>query len=149
MDTMAINTVKFLSIAFTALALVPSGAHSMEFVNKIRLPAESYLTVQGIYRGWALSGILVAAALVSTIALAFVLRGQQGFVEALIAALCIAGTQIVFWSRTYPVNTATHNWTLLTDNWQELRARWEYSHIASALLNLGALFAAIVAALRS
>jgi len=149
MNTMVINLVKFVSIALTALALVPAGAHLMELVNKIRLPAESYLVVQGIYRGWALSGILVIAALLSTLTLAFILRGQQGFVAAVIAALCIAGTQIVFWSFTFPVNTATQNWTILPENWQELRTRWEYSHAASALLNLGALFAAIWAALRS
>lgn len=149
MNTMAIDIVKFLSVALTALALVPAGAHLMELVNKIHLPAESYLVVQSIYRGWALSGFLVIAALLSTLALAFMLRGQQGFVAAIVAALCIAGTQIIFWSLTFPVNAATQNWTVLPENWQELRARWEYSHAASSLLNLSALFAVIWAALRS
>jgi len=45
------------------------------------------------------------------------------------------------------VNQATQNWTVLPSNWAELRARWEYSHAASALLNLAALGAVILAVL--
>lgn len=77
------------------------------------------------------------------------LHGNQGFLAAAVAFLCSVSTQIVFWTVTFPVNTATHDWTLLPENWEQLRLRWEYSHAASALLNLGALFAVTIAVLRA
>ena len=77
------------------------------------------------------------------------LRGHPtAFMPALVACLCIVGTQIVFWTFTFPVNRMTVNWTVLPDNWADLRARWEYSHAASAGLNAGAVIALIVSLLR-
>jgi hypothetical protein len=143
------ETLKFAALASTALALVPAGAHLLELLHKIHMPADRYLIVQSIYRGWALSAVVVLLALLSTLLLAVSLRGQPGFVAALIGFAAIAATQVVFWSATYPVNVATHNWTILPARWQELRVRWEYSHAASAVLNLTALFATISAVLRS
>jgi hypothetical protein len=93
--------------------------------------------------------VLVIAALITTAALSWMLRGQDGFAAALTAALCIAGTQAVFWIFTYPVNVATQNWAALPSHWEALRLRWEYSHAASAVLNVTALIATIVAVLRS
>lgn len=132
----------FLSLLFAALALVPAGAHLAELPNKISLPGTEYLVVQRIYMGWALFGFVVIGALSSTGALAFALwRQGQEFWLALGAFVCIAGTQAVFWTFTYPVAQATSNWTVLPQNWEALRAQWEYSHAASAVLNLLALAA--------
>ena len=39
------------------------------------------------------------------------------------------------------------NWTLIPENWAVLKMQWEYSHAASAVLNLIALAAVIVSAL--
>lgn len=144
---MTSNVVRFMAILFCALALVPTGAHLLELLNKLALHADEYLTAQRLYRGWSLSGVLVYAALLSTLALAWVLRRRPGFAAALVALACIAATQIIFWSVTYPTNVATNNWTLLPQDWQALRVRWEFSHAASALLNLGALIAATLAVL--
>lgn len=142
------NAIPFLAIAFTALALMPAGAHLLELRNKLGLAADEYLIVQQLYRGWALAAVLVVGALLSTAALAYTLGGQPGFGAALVALGCIVATQVVFWSATYPVNVATENWSTLPAQWQTLRLRWEYSHAASALLNLSALFAACTAVLQ-
>ena len=140
--------LRFLSLLFVALALVPAGAHLMELVHKISMPATEYLTVQKLYRGWSLAAIVVIGALLSTAALAVTLRGQSSaFGWALLALACIVATQVVFWTVTYPVNQATSNWTMLPSDWGSLRARWEYSHAASAILNLTALVSTIVAIL--
>lgn len=64
---MWLNTVRFISLLFTALALAPTLAHLLELPNKINLSREDYLTVQQIYRGWALLGIVVIGALISTL----------------------------------------------------------------------------------
>jgi hypothetical protein len=145
---MALNIIRFLSVFFVALALIPAGAHLAELPNKINLAREHYLIVQQIYRGWALWGIVAFGALLSTLLLTFINRGDpRRFTLSFIAFLCIIGTQISFWSFTYPVNVATHNWTMLPDNWLELRRQWEYSHAASAVLNIIALIVTILAVL--
>jgi uncharacterized membrane-anchored protein len=140
--------LRFSSLLFVALALVPAGAHLMELAHKIAMPGAEYLTVQKIYRGWNMAAIVVIGALLSTLGLTLTLRGQApAFGWALLAFACIVGTQVVFWSFTYPVNQATSNWTLLPTHWEDLRARWEYSHAASALLNVVALASNIIAVL--
>ena len=56
---MTLRTIYFLSLLFAAFALVPAGAHLAELMNKMRLGATEYQTVQQIYRGWELFGIVV------------------------------------------------------------------------------------------
>ena len=145
---MWLKTIYFLSLLFAALALAPAMAHLLELPNKINLPREDYLTVQQIYRGWNLLGFVVAGALLSTLALTITVRQERkAFTFALIAFLCIVGTQVVFWTYTYPANQATNNWTTLPGNWTELRRQWEYSHATSAVLNLVALIGLILSVL--
>ena len=146
---MALQLARFSSLFFVALAFAPATAHLLELANKIGLPREEYLVVQQIYRGWALLGIVVFGALFSTLALAVLTRHRRReFVPALVAFLCVVATQVVFWTFTFPANQATGQWTMLPGNWEALRVQWEYSHAASALMNLAALVAVIAAVLR-
>jgi len=139
-----LNAVRLVAIVLTALTMAAGFAHLFELPNKIRLPREAYLTVQQIYRGWALLGIVVVGALASTLALAIMVREQRRmFIGALVALSCLVGTQIIFWVFTYPVNQATNNWTVAPENWQEMRARWEYSHAVAACLDFAALIALV------
>ena len=66
---MTLNVLRFASVMLTAVAMAAGYAHLLELPNKIGLSREDYLTVQQIYRGWALLGIVVVGALVSTTAL--------------------------------------------------------------------------------
>ena len=145
---MGLNAARFFALFFSALALGPAMAHLLELPNKIGLSREDYLTVQQVYRGWALLGIVVAGALLSTLALTRLSRGKREFVPVLIAFLSIVGTQVLFWTFTFPANQQTQNWTMLPDHWMALRTQWEYSHAASAVLNLVAMASLIVASLR-
>jgi hypothetical protein len=145
---MALQLVRFLGLLFVALALGPALAHLLELPNKIRLPREQYLIVQQLYRGWSRLGIVVIVALLSTLVLTFMVRGHDAeFTWALVSFVCIALTQVVFWVFTFPVNRETANWTHLSENWGNLRLRWEYSHAASAVLNLLALVSLIASVL--
>jgi hypothetical protein len=147
---MWLKTLYFLSLLCAALALAPAMAHVLELPNKISLSRDEYLTVQQIYRGWALLGFVVAGALLSTLSLTVRLRKQHwAFLFSLLAFLCIAGTQVVFWTYTQPTNQATHNWTMLPEHWKALRQQWEYSHATSAGLNLIALMALMLSVLTS
>jgi hypothetical protein len=142
------SIVRFLAVVFAALALVPAAAHLIELPHKIGLTGSDYLIVQRLYRGWNMAGIVVIGALLLMAALAYQLRGRQpAFGFALFALLCIAGTQIIFWTFTFPVNRETSNWTVLPANWIALRSRWEYSHAASAVLNILALLSATAASI--
>jgi hypothetical protein len=145
---LGLSAARFFSLLFAALALAPALAHLLELPNKIGLSRDDYLIVQQIYRGWSLLGFIVAGALLSTLVLMIMVRGQRkAFVLTLVAFLCIVGTQVVFWTFTYPANRQTDNWTVLPQSWMALRAQWEYSHAASAVLNLIALIALILSVL--
>lgn len=145
---MALQLVRFLGLLFVALAMAPALAHLLELPNKIRLPREQYQTVQQLYRGWSRLGVVVIAAMLATLVLLLMARGHDGeFGWALAAFVCILLTQFVFWVFTFPVNRATVNWTRLPENWGSLRRRWEYSHAASAGLNLIALISLIASVL--
>jgi hypothetical protein len=142
---MGLTAARFFSLLLAALALAPALAHLLELPNKIGLSRDDYLTVQQIYRGWALLGFVVAGALLSTLILTIMVRKRpKEFALTLIAFLCIVGTQMVFWTFTFPANQQTNNWTVLPENWMALRSQWEYSHAASAVLNLIALVALIL-----
>jgi hypothetical protein len=145
---MSLSTARFLSLFFTALAMAAGFAHLLELPNKINLPRDEYRVVQKLYRGWALLGIAVVGALLSTLVVTMLVHTQpRAFLLTLIALFCIVGTQVAFWAVTFPVNRDTRNWTVLPDTWQALRVRWEYSHAAAAVLNLIALIALIASVL--
>jgi uncharacterized membrane protein len=111
---MWMNILRFCSIFFTALSLAPALTHALELVNKMKLSRDDYLTVQQIYRGWALLGIVVFLSLLSVLGLTVMsYRQGQGFILQLIAFIAIASTQVIFWLFTYPVNRVTKNWTTL------------------------------------
>ena len=140
--------IQFLALTLTALALVPSGAHLFALPNKINLVAEQYFIVQSIYRGWSLFGIVLIGALIANLALALLLRGRGApFVLALLAFLCMALTLVVFFIWTYAANQATNNWTMIPDNWEQLRREWEYSHAANAVVTFAAFCAVTLSVL--
>jgi hypothetical protein len=142
---MGLAVVRFLSLLFAVLAFAPTAAHLLELPSKIGLSRADYAVVQQIYRGWQFTGIAVFGALACTIVLGFMVRDRpRALACAIVAIVAIIGTQIVFWTFTFPVNQETLNWAVLPDHWVALRNRWEYSHAASGVLNVVAVCALIV-----
>jgi hypothetical protein len=145
---MALKAVNFLALALTALALVPVGAHLFALPNKIALTQEAYFTVQGIYRGWALFGIVLCGALLANLLLAIMLRARGRPAGLAFAAFILVGmTLVIFFAWTYPANQATDNWTAVPENWRALRTQWEYSHAANAVLTFLAFCAVALSSL--
>lgn len=138
----------FVALMSTALALGGALAHAFELPNKIGLPRDRYFVVQSIYSGWNRLAYVLAAQLVSIVAV-IVLSRTDRLARILTGAalLCLVAAQIVFWTFTYPANVATTNWTTIPENWEALRDQWEYSHAAGAALQLLAMAALAVAAL--
>jgi hypothetical protein len=145
------DLIDFGAVFFCGLALIPGAAHVMELPNKIRLPREEYLVAQKLYRGWQLVAPVVLLALLATGVLAAQMRdaGSSAVTASVIAFVCVAATQVVFWVFTFPVNRATRNWTSAPADWAKLRRQWEYSHATSAVLNLVAFGAVLLAVLWS
>ena len=135
--------IRLLTLALTAMILVPSGAHLFEMPRKITLDREAYFTVQAIYAGWAWFAISIIAATVSNGALFVIERSRNpaSARTALISSLLITASLGVFFVWVFPANLATVNWTQVPGNWQELRRQWEYGHAANALIIFVALLA--------
>jgi hypothetical protein len=145
---MLLKAMQFLAVILTALALVPGGAHVFALPNKIALPQEPYFTVQGIYRGWALFGFVLAGALLADLALAVLQRYQRApFRLALLAFVLMAASLAVFFTWTYPANQATANWTVAPQNWQALRRQWELAHATGAMLQFLSLCSIVLSVL--
>lgn len=135
-----------LGLLFSALTLAPLMAHLLEMQAKMGLSRADYQTAQQLYAGWDALGFVIVGALLSTLAYAWAVRSHLH--QALLALLsfgCLLGTQVLFWTWTYPANQATRNWTSLPADWMELRLQWESSHAASAGLALLALITLILA----
>jgi hypothetical protein len=142
------NVVMFVTLLATALALGAAMAHALELPNKIGLGRDDYFVVQRAYDGWSNLAYLLVVELVAMVLLAYLYRRQPGVLWAAVAAVvCLLLAQAVFWAFTYPANVATSNWTVMPDNWEQLRVRWEYSHLAGAFFQVLAMSALIVAAL--
>jgi hypothetical protein len=145
---MTLKVLFFVSLVSVAISMAAGWAHLLEMHAKLGLSRDDYLTVQQIYRGWALLGVVVFAALGSALWLAVATHRTTMFVPCLIAACAVAGSLAVFFMFTFPANQATANWTLLPADWMVLRRNWEYSHAIGAILYFVALTSLVVALLR-
>ena len=148
MRALMVRAVAFVAIVFTAVSLVPAGAHLFEFLNKINLTADQYFVVQSIYRGWNLFGFVLIPAVIVNFVLAVMLRATP-FVAtmALIAGVCMVATLAVFFIWIEPANRATDYWMTVPANWEALRRQWEYGHAANAIVTFIAFCSVTVAAL--
>jgi len=118
----------------------PSRGAPVRAAEQDRPAARCFLTVQGIYAGWAWFGIVDLGALVMNIVLAIELRRQRlARYFAGTAALCFVIFFAIFFTWTFPANQATANWTTMPDDWSGLRQEWEYSHAVNAVVMLIAL----------
>jgi hypothetical protein len=130
-----VKILQFVAIVLTALALVPGGAHLFALPNKINLSVSDYFIAQGVYRGWALLGIVLIGAALANFALTILIREQRlPFVFALVSLLCLLTTLAIFFAFTFPANQVTSNWTEAPANWQQLRWQWEMSHAVNAAI---------------
>jgi len=148
-QVMALRLIQFLAIILTALALVPSGAHLAAMPNKMAMAQAAYFVAQQVYAGWAFFGIVLFGALAANLAHAIVLpKVGRSCGYALASFLFIAASLVIFFVWTFPTNQATNNWTVVPENWNELRSQCECSHAANAVVTFAALVCVVIAVLR-
>ena len=130
---MTTRIVSFFALVFTALAMVPYGAHLFALPNKIGMIEAQYFIAQSVYQGWSLLAVVLIPAMLLNIAVAVLLWSERaGFALAAAACVCMIATLAIFFAFTYPANVATQNWTVSPPDWMQLRRQWEYSHAANA-----------------
>jgi hypothetical protein len=153
------EALQVLTVVLVAVVMTPTLAHALELPGKLRLRKEEYLTVQPIYYpGFTIAGaaepvgvlVLLLLVLVTPIGTAAFWLTLGSFVALLVAHL-------LYWVLTHPVNNfwladfklkdagagffkfdpfgrSKPGERLATLDWTVLRDRWEYSHVARAVL---------------
>jgi hypothetical protein len=160
--------VQFLQVLCLVLIAVGMGlslAHALELPGKLKLSREEYFAVQTIYYpGFTIGGIFGEfGAILATLWLLVVTPfGNAAFWLTLAALVALLLMHAVFWLVNQPVNRI---WLRQQElgragtaffsagpqggrgdaDWKSLRARWEYGHVARAVLALLALTVLAVA----
>lgn len=139
----------FVALMATALALGGALAHALELLNKIGMSREEYFVAQQLYAGWNRLAFLLAIQAAGMLALIVMYWREPAVLRpAVVALACLVAAQTVFWIWTFPANVATDQWRMQPENWAQLRAEWEYSHLAGAVFQVGAMAALVVGVLR-
>jgi hypothetical protein len=144
-----------LTLVLVAVAVTMTLAHALELPGKLRLSREAYLQVQPIYYpGFTIGGAVGEfGGIVALAILALIAPSGPVFWLTLGALAAMLIMHALYWVLTHPVNSF---W--LKDvkpqgaggrffgfdplgrasgtggDWEKLRDRWEYSHVARAVL---------------
>lgn len=153
--------LQILSLLAVSIAMALALAHALEFPGKLRLSRRDYETVQEIYYpGFTYGGAGEGIGLLLLLVL-LLLGPWTGtpFWLTLAAWLALLAMHGVYWLLIHPLNSfwlkdfkleglgarffgfdlRTRNDSRRQPDWTELRDRWEYAHIARAVLGLLAL----------
>ena len=141
---------RFLSVVFTALILGSAFCHVLEMPLKLAMSGADYMVVQQIYGAFGPVGaVLEPAAILSSAALAFLVRKRPSFIPALVGALALVTALLVWAAVVSPVNPrwAAAGPGTVPPDFAALRARWEWGHAAHASLLFVGFLALVVSVL--
>jgi hypothetical protein len=156
--------LEILTLILVSIAMALSLAHALELPGKLRLKREAYLAMQSIYYpGFTYGGASEPISILAVVAL-LVLKpvGSSEFWITLAALIALASMHAVFWLVTQPVNRfwlagevldpaserffgAREAFNSRGPDWTVLRDRWEYSHLARAVLAATAFVLLLIA----
>jgi hypothetical protein len=152
-----------------AIAMALALAHALELPGKLRLAKSEYLAVQPIYYPGFTIGGFFGEGLGMVFALVLVLltpRDSPAFVWTLIGFAALLAMHAAYWVLTHPVNkfwlkgqrldrlgggffgiggAAPEDGADPDMVWVRFRNRWEYSHVARAVLAAIALLSLLIA----
>jgi hypothetical protein len=154
-----LSTLQVITLLLVSICMAMSLAHALELPGKMRLSREDYQAVQPIYYpGFTIGGAVgeFGGMIATAVLLAFTPSGTPAFwlTAAALAALLLA--HAVYWAVTHPVNKfwlagqqlsgAGASFFAIGGNsrggegdFEASRDRWEFSHVARALLAFAAL----------
>jgi len=146
--------LQVVTVMLVALAAGLALAHALELPGKLLLDKASYYAIQPIYYpGFTIGGAVgELGGIVATVLLAVVTpAGTLDFWLVLAALAGLLAMHAIYWTVTHPVNnfwvagktmnaagaaffgfgSRREGWN---PEWTELRDRWEYSHVARAVV---------------
>jgi hypothetical protein len=149
-----VDLLPSLSLLLIAVAFGLSLAHALEFPGKLRLDERTYGKVQEIYYpGFTLGGAVgeLGGLLVTLAALLTTQAGTARFWWMAAAFASLVAMHATYWLITHPINAFWLKETKLSASatsffgkqsgssassatWQDMRDRWEYSHMLRALM---------------
>ncbi|MFU0505960.1 anthrone oxygenase family protein [Pseudaminobacter sp. NGMCC 1.201702] len=156
------TALQTLNLLLVALFMVTTLAHALEMPGKMRLSKDIYFAAQRIYYpGFTIAGIAEPVAMLTLLAQAYLLQETPVFWPSLAALFALIVAHAIYWVVTHPVNKFWLEEANLSRagqtffetaspatgdgiDWQQMRSRWEYSHVARAVL---AVFAFLILAL--
>jgi Domain of unknown function (DUF1772) len=152
---MFVKIWRFITIILAALVTGMAFCHALELPAKMQYPASLYITVQNsLYVAFGppnIGAFIEFAAPISAIALAVLVRKRRpAFQLTLIAiAFMLLAFPVIFFIFTEPANAVIRKATpeLIPANWEQLRNKWEYSHLARFFCHLIGLSALVVSVL--
>jgi len=152
---MALRTVRFITLLFTALVMGTTLCHTMELPAKMLYDGDLWATVnKSLYWVFAfpVGAIIEMGAILSAIVLSFLVRKHRpAFRLTLIATVCLIVAFFVVWlGFVAPMNAQIEQWKVgaLPANWTQVRNQWEYSHATGFVLHLVGFSALLFSVLR-
>jgi hypothetical protein len=159
-----VQTLQVLSILLVTIGVTTSLGHALEFPGKRRLDRDTYFKVQPIYYpGFTIAGLFgEPGAILAMIGLLIATpSGGMAFWLTATALVSHLFAHLIYWAVTHPVNKVwvrgenvqgaskaffeVGSRTVSADDWTALRDRWEWSHVARAVLMVAALIALVIA----
>ena len=159
--------LQLLTVLFVSIAMALSLAHALEYPGKMRLERDDYLAAQKIYYpGFTFGGMSEPlGAIFLILCLLFVPLSQASFWLVALSLLASLVVQGIYWTVTHPINKAWLRYEETgragrtffaldenrkadanpTDEWSDLRDRWEMSHIARAVFAMASFLLLILA----
>jgi hypothetical protein len=159
--------LQIMTVVVVAMAMALGLAHALELPGKMRLNKDLYFAVQRIYYpGFTIGGFSEPAAVILTVALLFYTpRATVAFWLTVVALIGLLAMQIVYWTIIHAVNKVWLRGETLSSaasgffgfgriqsqsgatspEWTDLRNRWEYAHLARALLAAMSFIALVIA----
>jgi len=148
--------LEVLTVTLVAVVMGLSLAHALEFPGKMRLGKQEYLTTQAIYYpGFTIGGGIgeVLGIIATLLLVIFTPHDNPAFPWTVIGFIAVTVTHLIFWVVTQPVNrywvsqlklpsvaqrffsvdAEVQEVNSVQDQWEALRNKWEYSHVARAV----------------
>ncbi|MCT7373701.1 DUF1772 domain-containing protein [Chelativorans salis] len=157
------DLLQVVTVMIVALPAALSIAHALELPGKMRLDEETYRAVQRIYYpGFTIGGAAEPLSVIATGLLLFLTpAGTAAFWLVLVAFLAMLATGAIYWLAVHPVNKHWMEGQPVSASsarffgagakredrepeWTELRDRWEYAHVARAVVTSVGLLALVV-----
>lgn len=146
---MSLRVLRFVALVLCALTMALTFCHLMEMPARMGWGSDLWVgtTVRGgqFMMFGTVGAALEVGAVLATLLLAWRLRHERGAASrlSLAAFLLFALSLAVWWWRVFPANEMLATWLEgpVPDDWQEWRARWEYGHAASAILQIAGFLA--------